>query len=115
MTASFPPPGVVWPQQHPPHQHQHYGQHPGGTPLWWGAPNDIQGLRADVAAAQIAARGAQIHAQQTGTAMPRDMLGRIDRIEGAMEALLQRLNDQQVPLGVKQPPPPADQTSGNRQ
>lgn len=94
----------------------HYGQHPGGPPVWWGAPNDMQRFRAEVAAAHAAAHDAQFHAQQTTTAVPGDMLGRIDRIEGAMEALLQRLTDQPMPLQVKQPPFAEDQSGGgNRQ
>jgi hypothetical protein len=72
----------------------------------------MQRFRAEVAAAHAAVRDAHVHAQQTATAVPGDMLSRIDRIEGAMEALLQRLTDQPMPLQVKQPPLAEDQTGG---
>ena len=70
-------------------------------------------IRAEVAAAHAAARDARPLAQQTSTAVSGDMLGRIDRIEGAMETLLQRLTDQPMPLQVKQPPLAEDQSGSD--
>ena len=96
----------------PPPQQQLYGN-PDGPANWWGAPHDAQQFRADVAAyATAGTRHAQMPAQQTSTAASDDMLGRIDRIEGAMEALLQRLAVHQLPLEEKLPPLAGDQ---NRQ
>ena len=75
----------------------------------------MQRFRADVAAAQATTHDVQAHAQQTGVGVSGDMLGRIDRIEGAMEALLQRLSDQPIPLETKQSPLAEHRNSSNRQ
>ena len=101
-------------QRPPPPQQPHYG-HPGGPASWWGAPpHEVEQFQADVAAAHAGTRHAQMSAQQSSMAASDDMLGRIGRIEGAMEALLQRLTTHPMPLEEKLPPLAKAQNHENR-
>eukprot|EP01046_Picozoa_sp_COSAG06_P043004 COSAG06_NODE_5565_length_3398_cov_42.002122_6_plen_93_part_00 len=66
---------------------------------------EMQQLRSDMAAARaaVAHHDGQGHPkqqqqqQQQTAALSGDMMGRIDRIEGAMEQLLQKLSEQNAP------------------